>query len=191
MQHGTATRLILIRHAPALTGGRLCGRSDVAADCGDGARIAALRAALGTPCRIVSSPALRCRQTASALWPDTAAEVDAALREQDFGDWEGLALADLPDLGPLDAAALAVHRPPGGESFADLCARTCPALIRLASGGTVTVVAHAGTVRAGLALALGVGAPALAFEVAALSVTRINRLPGGGWSVGSVNWAPA
>lgn len=191
MQHGAATELILIRHAPAVTGGRLCGRTDVVADCGDGEALGALRAALGTPRRLVTSPALRCRQTAAALWPGAAAEVDAALWEQDFGAWEGLALADLPDLGPLEAGALAAHRPPGGESFADLCTRVRPALIRLAGAGTVTVVAHAGTVRAGLALALGAEAPALAFEVAPLSVTRIRALPGGAWSVGSVNWAPA
>ncbi|PKP68025.1 MAG: phosphoglycerate mutase [Alphaproteobacteria bacterium HGW-Alphaproteobacteria-5] len=200
MRHRVATELILIRHAPALAGGRLCGRSDVAADCGDGRRIAALGAALGRPARVVTSPALRCRQTAAALWPGLATTEDAALWEQDFGEWEGRALADLPDLGTLPAAALADHRPPGGESFADLCARVQPALVRLADGaGPVAIVAHAGTVRAGLALALGASAPALAFAVAPLSATRISALPAGdrsgdqpvGWSIGAVNWTPA
>ncbi len=187
-----ATELILIRHAPALTGGRLCGRTDVAAECGGDVRIAALRAAVGTPDRIVTSPALRCRQTAAALWPHGADMLsDAALWEQDFGAWEGMPHDALPDLGPLDPAALAQHRPPGGESFADLCARVAPALIRAASGGRVAIVAHAGTVRAGLALALGSVPQALAFEVAPLSLTRIRALPGGGWSIGAVNWMPA
>jgi len=190
VRHRVATELILIRHAPALAGGRLCGRSDVAADCGDGRRIAALGAALGRPAR----------QTAAALWPGLATTEDAALWEQDFGEWEGRALADLPDLGTLPAAALADHRPPGGESFADLCARVQPALVRLADGaGPVAIVAHAGTVRAGLALALGASAPALAFAVAPLSATRISALPAGdrsgdqpvGWSIGAVNWTPA
>jgi alpha-ribazole phosphatase len=202
VRHWVATELILIRHAPALTGGRLCGRSDVAADCGDSRQIAALGAALGRPARIVTSPALRCRQTAAALWPGVATTEDAALWEQDFGDWEGRALAELPDLGTLPAAALADHRPPGGESFADLCARVQPALVRLAAGaGPVAIVAHAGTVRAGLALALGATAPALAFAVATLSATRISALPAGGlddrpidqpvgWSIGAVNWTP-
>lgn len=187
-----ATELILIRHAPALTGGRLCGRTDVAADCGDVRRIAALRAAVGTPDRIVTSPALRCRQTAAALWPAcTGASSDAALWEQDFGAWEGVSHDALPDLGPLGPVDLADHRPPDGESFADLCARVAPALIRAATGGRVAIVAHAGTVRAGLALALGSVPQALAFEVAPLSLTRIRALPDGGWSIGTVNWMPA
>lgn len=187
-----ATELILIRHARALTGGRLCGRTDVAADCTDLARIAALRASVGVPDRIVTSPALRCRQTAAALWPSEAEPAsDPALWEQDFGAWEGQAHDALPDLGPLGPAALAQHRPPGGESFADLCARVAPALIRAATGGRIAVVAHAGTVRAGLALALGSVPQALAFDVAPLSLTRISALPGGGWAIGSVNWTPA
>lgn len=61
----------------------------------------------------------------------------------------------------------------------------------LTTGGRVTVVAHAGTVRAALALALGSVAPALAFAIAPLSVTRVTALPGGAWSVGAVNWRPA
>lgn len=186
-----ATELVLIRHAPARTEGRLCGRTDVPADCSDAARFAALRQALGAPGRLITSPALRCRQTAEALWPGLAAEEDPRLWEQDFGTWEGQAPGDLPDLGPLGAAELARHRPPGGESFADLCARTTPALATLATGGRVTVIAHAGTVRAALALALGAVPVALAFEVAPLSLTRLTALSGGAWSVGAVNWVPA
>ncbi len=185
-----ATELILVRHAPALAGGRLCGRTDVPADCADTARIAALRAAIGAPGRLVTSPALRCRQTAEALWPGLSAGTDPALWEQDFGAWEGQEAATLPDLGPLSADGLARHRPPGGESFADLCARAMPALARLADGGRVTVVAHAGTVRAALALALGAVPPALAFEVAPLSLTRLRGVPDAGWSIGTVNWGP-
>ncbi len=186
-----ATELILIRHAPALTGGRLCGRTDVPADCSDAARILALRAAIGTPGRLVISPALRCRQTAEALWPGGDAETDADLWEQDFGAWEGRKAGGIPDLGPLAPDDLARHRPPGGESFADLCARVAPAVVRLAGGGRVTVVAHAGTVRAALALALGAVPPALAFEVAPLSLSRLHAGPDAAWSVGTVNWNPA
>jgi alpha-ribazole phosphatase len=185
-----ATELILIRHAPALTGGRLCGRTDVPADCSDAARIAALRAAVDDPGRIVTSPALRCRQTAAALWPAAILDADPALWEQDFGLWDGKEMSEVPDLGPLSPADLARHRPPDGESFDDLCARVAPALTRLAGGGRVTVVAHAGTVRAALALALGAVPPALAFEVAPLSLTRLRALSGGGWSIGTVNWGP-
>ena len=50
----------------------------------------------------------------------------------------------------------------------------------------VVVVAHAGTVRAALALALGDAAPALAFEVGHLRATRL-RCHALGFAVMSVN----
>lgn len=192
MTGATATEgaeLILIRHAPALSEGRLCGRTDVAADLSDGALVAAVRAALPTPGRLIVSPALRCRQTAAALWPDEGAR-DDRLWEQDFGDWDGRSYTDLPDLGPLSAADLAAHRPPGGESFADLCDRVHPALLDHAAQGPATIVAHAGVIRAALALALGAIPGALAFDIAPLSVTRIARFSTG-WQVRAVNWRPA
>jgi alpha-ribazole phosphatase len=185
VQVSRATELILIRHAPALTGGRLCGRMDVAADLSDIAAITALSELVGTPDRIVTSPALRCRGTAEALWPGGNFAVDAALWEQDFGGWEGMQLAEVPDLGPLSRTDLAAHRPPGGESFADLRARVSPALRKLPEGRTALVV-HAGTIRAALALAMSDPADALGFEIAPLSLTRVSR-HGDHWSIGAVN----
>ena len=190
MDGKAATELTIIRHAPALTGGRLCGRTDVAADLTDEAHLDAVRAALGPPSRLIISPALRCRQTAGALWPDHSLTMDAQLWEQDFGAWEGQPYADLPDLGPLAAADLATHRPPRGESFADLCARISPALQAIAADGPAVIVAHAGTVRAALALAFRSVPQALAFDIAPLSATRLLALPGGGWSIRCVNWTP-
>lgn len=183
------TELLLIRHAPSDAGGGLAGRRDVPASLPAPAALAQLRARLGPVTRLVSSPALRCRQTAEALFPDMAATLDARLWEQDFGTWEGLAPADLPDLGPLDRAGLSRARPPEGESFADLHARTAPALRQIAmdAGGPVAVVAHAGTVRVALSLALGVLPTGLAFEIAPLSLTRLRALPGAQWSVAGVN----
>lgn len=191
MAGDAATELILIRHAPALTEGRLCGRTDVPADCSDLAALRALRLGVGDPGRIVVSPALRCRQTAAALWPGAGAEPEPALLEQDFGAWEGRLTGEIPDLGTMTPGALAEYRPPGGESFADLCGRVGLALTALATGGRVTIVAHAGTVRAVLALAIGAVAPALGFTVAPLSMTRLTMLPKGAWSIGTVNWRPA
>ena len=185
-----STELLLIRHAPALTGGRLAGRSDVPADCSDARALAVLRAAIGSVDHRVMSPARRCMETAAALWPDMAApETDARLWEQDFGAWEGSATADLPDFGSLAPDALAILRPPGGESFSDLCGRAAPALEALAArSGRVAVVAHGGLVRAALALALGTRSSALAFQVAPLSLTRLTRFHGMGWSIDKVNW---
>lgn len=186
-----AADLILLRHAPAATGGRLCGRTDVPLLAGAGPALARTAAALTGVCRVVASPALRCRQTASALFSGLPLAQDPCLWEQDFGAEDGMALSDLPDLGPMPRAALAARCPPGGESFAQMVARVTPALERLADQahpcpGPVVVVAHAGTVRAGLALALQDVAAGLAFEVAPLSMTRLRR-HAGGWSVASVN----
>ena len=190
MTYPAPTLLQLIRHAPALTNGQMAGRRDVAADCSDLAAIAALRAGIGAFDHLVISPAQRCVQTASALWPARLPDyVDPALWEQDFGDWEDMPYADLPDLGPLSAADLAAHRPPGGESFADICARIQPALIRAATlGGTVVVVAHAGTSRAAIAHATGSIPAALAFQIAPLSLTTLGMTaPDGAWSIATVN----
>lgn len=187
MAEGGATEILLIRHAPQINGGRLAGRRDVPADCSDAAAFAALAAAAGAVDALVASPALRCVQTAGALWPGRAPELDARFWEQDFGDWEGLPFADLPDIGPLSGADLAAHRPPGGESFAELCARLAPGFDDLAArGGRVALVAHAGVVRAALSRAVGAVAGGLAFQVAPLSLTRI-VVAGGGWSVAEVN----
>jgi len=175
------TDLWFIRHGPALDEGCLAGRRDVPARVEGAAALAAL---MGRPQRVVTSPALRCRQTAAALWPDLPATADPRLWEQDFGAWEGRPYADLPDLGPLDAAALAAAAPHGGESFADLCARSLPALEVLE--GVTAVVAHAGTIRAALARACGSVPAALAFQIAPLSLTRILASPAG-WSVACVN----
>jgi alpha-ribazole phosphatase len=190
----SGTRLALIRHAPARHGGAMAGRRDVAADVSDAAQLAGLRARLDNlgVSRVVSSPALRCLQTARALWPETVRfQRDMRLWEQDFGAWEGVPFADLPDLGPMNSAELAAHRPPEGESFIDLCTRVTPALEDLAqTGGHVAVIAHAGVIRAALALALDAPATALRFEVAPLSLTEIVHLPGHGWSVSGVNRGP-
>lgn len=179
LQHETpgSGELILIRHAPIAEPGRLCGRTDPPARI-EPARIAALRTALPAPGALVSSPALRCRQTAGALWPERAATPDATLWEQDFGAHDGLPYAELPDLGPLDGAALAQWTPPGGESFADLCTRVRPALLKhgrqaAQDGAPVVLVVHAGVIRAALSQVMGAVHAGLAFEIATLSVTRL------------------
>lgn len=177
--------LILIRHGATDAPGRLHGRSDPG--------LAEVPARAGFAVDAVRvSPARRARETAAALWPGLEPHEDPGLWEQDFGDWDGLAYTDLPDLGELSRKALADHAPPGGESFVDMAARVAPALHDAArAGDKVAIVAHAGTVRAGLGLALRDAASGLAFEVEHLSATRLRCLPGGGFSVISVNGALA
>ncbi|KAJ55190.1 hypothetical protein ACMU_15655 [Actibacterium mucosum KCTC 23349] len=179
--------LFLIRHAPADTQGRLCGRTDVGALLqGCSAQVAALQSRLSTPeLPLISSPARRCVQTAEALWPGRAPSVDARLWEQDFGVLDGAPVADIPDLGPLSRAELAQHRAQEGESFADLCARAAPALTGVSQSSILVV--HAGVIRAALALALGDIPVGLAFDIGTLSLTRLRRFPDGSYAVLSVN----
>lgn len=182
--------LILIRHAPVAVPGVLAGRTDFPARLEEES-VARVRAGLPAVAAVVASPALRCVATAEALFPGMDVAQDARLWEQDFGEMDGASLADLPDLGDMTGEALAAHRWPGGESFADLCARVeAPLLAASRSAeevGKVAVVVHAGVIRAGLALALGTVPGALAFEVAPLSVTRLGVWQGRPVAVRCVN----
>ena len=177
---------LLVRHAPRAEAYRLAGRTDLPAELPGADDIAAFAKMAGPFDQLVSSPALRCRQTASALCPGQEPRLDARLQEQDFGDWDGRPYSEIPDIGAMDRAGLAAHCPPGGESFLDMAARVIPALQDLPEGRTL-IVAHAGTVRAALGLALGDPVAGLAFEVAPLSATLIRALPGGAFSIGYVN----
>lgn len=177
-------RLFLIRHAPPLNDGCLAGRRDIDADCADRGAFDRMRAALPAGAAHWASPARRCRQTAAAL--GLTPQVFAALWEQDYGRWEGLPFAQLPDLGALPPPDLAAHRPEGGESFNDM-ARRAQAQIVQAGGGDTVIVAHAGTVRA--ALSLVVGPAALSFSVAPLSLTVMRRA-GDDWAIEQVNARP-
>lgn len=195
-----ATELLLIRHAPSHPPGRLYGRTDVAADVTNGQEIAAVQQAAGAVTRWISSPAVRCRQTLAAIWGDnTPATEDPRYWEQDFGEWDGLAYGEVPDIGALAPEALAQHRPPAGESFRDLCDRVQPALLDVAGqAGTarIAIVAHAGVVRAALALALNASkhdAPALAlsFDVKPLSLTVLRVHAPHTISIACTNWRPS
>jgi len=186
--------VLLIRHAASEPQGRLYGRVDVPARIDGEPGIVALRELLRGVARRVCSPARRCRETAAALWPGGQVDLDARLWEQDFGEWDGKPFAEIPDLGPLPPDQLAAHRPPGGESFDDAVRRAGPALREIVeqhADATVAVVAHAGTIRAALALALGANGPALGFEIAPLSVTRLRLLPSGDFTIACTNWRPA
>lgn len=187
MSQAQLSRLVLIRHAEALTGGCVTGRRDVEAVPLSMAQIEAMRQVIGPVDRVRVSPAKRCQSTAAALFPDRPLISDPRLWEQDFGAWEGLEYQALPELGKLSAGDLALHCPPGGESFADLCERVIPALDAAAEPGTTAIVAHAGTIRAALAAALGQSGSALAFEIALLSATALVAFQGGGFSIAYVN----
>jgi broad specificity phosphatase PhoE len=107
--------------------------------------------------RLVSSPALRCRQTASAIARSLAVEhahiaIEPALLEIDYGGWEGLTGAECmardPEMRTAWEADPWSTPCPGGESGSDVAARAFPVLARLtrwlAAGRSrlAVVVAH-------------------------------------------------
>ncbi|KAF0222030.1 MAG: Phosphoglycerate/bisphosphoglycerate [Rhodospirillaceae bacterium] len=189
----------LVRHGPVpCPHGRIHGQLDVACDVSDVDDFRQLAQRVPSHAVLVESGLMRCRQTSGALeaagmvLPPPLIEPD--LMEQNFGRWQGRSWADLetakePELPDFwrDPAHTA---PPGGESFAQLCQRVRAALERLSqdhAGRDIVAVIHAGSIRAALALALGLDpAQGLRFAVQPLSLTRLD-VTAEGWRVECVN----
>ncbi|HYG86420.1 MAG TPA: histidine phosphatase family protein [Azospirillum sp.] len=207
------TRWWLIRHAPVINPEhRIYGQSDVEADTADTAAFRALAGALPRGAVWVATHLRRTQQTTSAIhaaWENPAEsdkplrpQIEPALAEQSFGDWQGLTHDELNATRPQAAhrfwLAPAVERPPGGESFADVVARVSAALERLTdahAGRDVVAVLHGGPIRAALALALDLDLDAaLRFRVDTLSLTRLDHIAVPGhppaWRVAGVNLPP-
>ena len=129
------------------------------------AQAAACRLATGVPVdAVVSSPLRRAFDTAviAAAKLGLTAVINDDLRETDFGEWEGLTLAEVQQRWPAAAAAWRhdpEQAPPGGESFADVAHRVekaCDRLLRDHDGRTVLVVSHVTPIKLLLCRALGV-----------------------------------
>jgi alpha-ribazole phosphatase len=134
--------------------------------------------------------------------PGPQAMALADLAEQNFGEWQGLTYDALSRSRDGDFHrfwhAPAHQTPPAGESFLAVTERVSRAIRRLAeayAGRDIIAVAHGGTIRAALGLALGLDPePALAFSIDNCSITRIDRIDGPGmghgWRVVTVNRPP-
>ncbi len=75
--------------------------------------------------------------------------VDARLSEMDFGQWDGLAWAQIGAV-PVDAWCrdFAAHRPGGAESVAELLTRCAAFLAEPQANAPVCIVGHAGWISA-------------------------------------------
>ncbi len=185
-----ATRIFLVRHAPVDGPRGVIHGLRAPVDLSDVAGLAALKAVLPVGAPTFCSPARRTRDTALAL--RLAPIMMDELREQEFGAWTGRRHDDLAVTEGETYRAFwqdpAHGTPPGGESFSDQVRRVAEGLARLPAGDVI-VVAHAGTIRAALAIALEIApAQALSFVIDPLSLTRLDRVAGG-WRVGAVNRA--
>jgi alpha-ribazole phosphatase len=113
---------------------------------------------------IYTSPRQRCRQAAQILSAGRTCLVEtvAALRELDFGEFEGRSFAEIAQMYP-DVYQQWMEHPtetqfPGGERFCEMYARVIAATRDLRSrhtGQSIALVTHGGVVRIILAEALG------------------------------------
>jgi alpha-ribazole phosphatase len=200
-----ATRWWWVRHAPVREdGGCIYGQKDIGCDTSDRAVFDAVAKILPRDAVWFASNLKRTHQTAEAIWAAGFPKPSAmphlpALAEQHLGEWQGMNragfLASRPAgsnwFAPIDEPA------PGGESFMDLYNRVRGAIERINlehAGRTIIAVAHGGTIKAAVGLALG-NQPekGLAFDIDNCSVTRLDHLANSGhssWRLPMVNQQP-
>ncbi len=188
--------VFLVRHAAHDELGLvLSGRSDLPlnkAGTGQARRLARHLQAEAID-RIVSSPCLRARQTASIVARQKGLDVAMveALNEIDFGRWTGRRFDELAD-EPLWRdwnAARASAAPPDGESMQAAVDRSVAHLetYRDAQGATLCV-SHSDVIRGTVAHYLGLSLDnILRFDVDPASITRLDLYPGGDTRIAYLN----
>lgn len=176
------TRFWLVRHGPTHAK-TMIGWTDLPADLSDTAALARLSAHLPAKAPVISSDLCRAVATADVLSPRPRLAHDPDLREIHFGQWETRGFAEVETEDPVLIRAFweapGDIRPPGGESWNDLTARTWAALDRLQGiAPDVIVVAHFGPILAALQYAGGMTATqAFAHRIDNLSVTCLTLAP--------------
>jgi broad specificity phosphatase PhoE len=200
-----ATRWWWVRHAPVRDdGGNIYGQKDIACDTSDREVFEAVAKILPRNALWYASSLMRTHQTAEAIWdagfPRPAAMTkDAAFAEQNLGQWQGMNRAAFIASRPVGSHWFAdIGQPaPGGESFMDLYDRVRGAIERINldhAGEDLIAVAHGGTIKAAIGLALG-GQPekGLAFDIDNCSVTRLDHFASAArsiWRLPMVNQQP-
>ena len=192
------TRLHLVRHGP--THARvMVGWSDLPADLGDTAALSRLSAHLPGDAALVSSDLTRASATADAIQGNlTRLPHVSDLREINFGGWELRSHQEIEAEDPDLIRAYWDHpgdvRPPGGESWYEVCARVDSAidsLIEAHADGDLIIVAHFGVILTQIQRALRLDPDAtFAHRIDNLSVSELTLLPGGTWHVGRINHLP-
>ena len=195
-----------MRHAPVREdGGCIYGQKDLGCDTSDRVVFEAVGKILPRNAVWYASNLKRTHQTADAIWaagfpkpvdmPHVKRVRRAASRRMAGHESRGIsrqpAASAATGLRGIDEPA------PGGESFMDLYNRVCGAIERInaeQAGRDVIAVAHGGTIRAAVGLALG-GQPekGLAFDIDNCSVTRLDHLASAGhsgWRLPMVNQQP-
>jgi broad specificity phosphatase PhoE len=176
--------LILVRHGRTAhnAGRRLLGRLDPPLDEVGWRQASALSAvdAIAGARRVIASPLGRARDTAAALGPPVT--VDERWVEVDYGEYDGMALGDVPAALGDKWRADPEWAPSGGESLAAVGRRVrqaCIDVAREAAAADVVVVSHVSPIKAAVAWALGAGDGAVwRMHLDVASVSRVVTGPG-------------
>ncbi|MEU5993022.1 bifunctional RNase H/acid phosphatase [Spirillospora sp. NPDC047418] len=175
---------VLLRHGetPLSVEKRFAGIGDVplTANGAAQARAAALALTDRGLDAIVTSPLVRCRDTAAEVAAVTGLDVrvEDGFRETDFGEWEGLTFREAGKGWPAEMKSWLADpevAPPGGESFAQVSRRVRTSLDKLKvryREQTVLVVSHVTPIKLLIKDALGAPMSSLYrmhLDVAALS----------------------
>lgn len=195
------TRLILWRHGRTAwnIAGRVQGQTDIPLDeVGEEQVVpAAARLVSLKPSLLVSSDLRRASQTAAALADLTglSVELDARLRERDFGPWQGLTRDEIQERFPAEFAhwmageAIDDHRI---ETLDEMMKRVGAALHDVADrvgDATAVLALHGGAAKAGCAALLGWPA-SIAETLGGLGNCRYSELrfsPRHGWQLRAHN----
>jgi len=192
MSEAPADRFVdLLRHGEAVGGARLRGTTDDPLTAQGERQMQQALEGERSWSRIVSSDRRRCATFATALAEARAIplQVDERLREIDFGDWEGMAPAEVWTRDAERASAFWTAPfsvpPPGGEDPQAMSRRVLAAWRELCNalrpGEHALVVSHGGPIRVILGEVLQIPDAALTrIEVSHASLSRI-RLPADGW----------
>jgi alpha-ribazole phosphatase len=163
------TRVLFIRHAETEMAGRYCGHSDPDLNTQGRAQLTRLARLLAeeTLNTVYSSDLRRAASTAQAIAAgrDIPQVLRPALREIDFGDWEGMSWEEIERLDPEYAQKWVSSYPhlaaPSGESFEDFKRRVLKEVNHLMdrSSGPIAVVTHGGVLRVVLRHLFGYSEP--------------------------------
>ncbi len=185
-----------VRHGPTHAR-NMVGWRDLPADLSDHAALARLSDYLPQQAAVVSSDLSRAVTTADAIArARMRLDHDKALREFNFGDWDGLHWEQVasrdPALSRIFWEEPGDHEAPNGESWNQLARRVSRSvdLINAAGHRHIIAVAHFGVILTQIARAGGMTPyAALGHKIDNLSVTRLDW-DGQDWSVHSINHLP-
>jgi broad specificity phosphatase PhoE len=132
--------------------------------------------------RVCSSPLRRACDTAAAIAHSHGLDVDVDERliELDYGEWDGLALGDVPSADWEAWRDDPEFAPPGGERLVDVSARVAAFCAGVGDPGLVIAVSHVSPIKAAVCNALRVDERAtFRMQLDVASVTRIGLRPDG------------